>query len=439
MAFVFSYNPSDPDILTAPSSSRQQLTSTVTSRPRTGLGAYAERRWNDGEDDDVPVYGPTTHRRGKLRFVPASDGGLGVLPGTVGELGEVYEAVEGKGKGRATDHDDLRAKEEERDEEEKKRRTATLVKPSGSAVKGLYESIVGMKSASTSARASPAPAQEEPPDPGPSTFSAFSSPASTLQPKSAPLPRPSSPRRPPPAPTREADIVLSSDTEPEPDDDPDFALPPVDDDDLIVLDPLTGMPEPSALPSRRSTTSRRPASSSSSASRTFSHRPPPPDVRVQPLLSHQLLPSSASEPPPELPVHYAIKEDNVGRQMLAKLGWKEGSTLGPRPLPSSASSSTRSAADPPSAPSPHAAEQPRGLKVPLRAIEKHDRLGLGSSGTTKEGWRRLTPRERELEQKMKEYEERKERERRGRGARGMAAVKKREERERKEMLGYMNR
>ncbi|GAA5912242.1 hypothetical protein JCM6882_005205 [Rhodosporidiobolus microsporus] len=453
MSFAFSYNPSDPDLPSTSSyasTSRlhDQLTAVVPPQPRrsyhAGLGAgWTDRSRFDGQDDDdIPAYGPTTSRRGRMRFVPASDGGLGVLPGTTADGRE-------KGKGRAVELEEAEEETRSPDEEEKQEDDEAPRPPPpppkklpGASVRGLYESIVGLQpqqgpSAPASLRSTPAP------PPCQTIFRPASEPPNRAESVGV---------------KQEEDdgvLVLSSDDEEEeerpspPSRVAEFRPRPVeeDDDDLIVLDPSTGLPAP-PLPS----TSSLPTASSPPPPRSFSFNPPPPSSRVRPLLIHQLLPSPAAAPP-SLPTHYALKPDNPGWRMLQRQGWKEGAALGPNaapvPPPSTASSTaSSSSAAPSSAPITAAAssssnftapQQPRGLLVPLRPTPKNDRLGLGSAGTTKDALRRLTPLERERERKKRELEERRERERRGKGTRGMERVKKKENAERKAFIAYMNR
>ncbi|GAA5860217.1 hypothetical protein JCM1840_002825 [Sporobolomyces johnsonii] len=338
-AFIFSYNTDDEDLQALTSASGVPIASTslahttATSSRHAGLGSRQDR-WHD--DDDFPAYGPTTHRRGPMRFVPAKEG-YGVLSGE-GDL---------KGKGKAIDDDEGPAQEEGPPAPVKK-----LEMP-GTAVRGLYESIVGVRSA----------------------------PATTA-PSRAPSPPPRSASTPP----LEPDLILSSDSESEPD------------DDLIILDPLTGLPEPPG---------RRPV-----------HPPPPPSLEdhpphLEPRTIHELLADSApSDPALVPPLQYGIHHSNPGYRMLAKQGWKEGHALGPE----------------------GEGEHARGLKVPLRPVEKHDRKGLGLHGAGVLG-RQLSQKDREEERKRIAKQER---DRRGKGARGMARMAKREERHRKAMIAYMN-
>ncbi|GAA5822487.1 hypothetical protein JCM11251_006355 [Rhodosporidiobolus azoricus] len=445
MSFVFSYNHSDPDLpstssYASTSQLHDQLTAVVPPLPahhayHAGLGADAEKQRSrfDGDDDFVPAYGPTTSRRGAMRFVPATLSGLGTLPGT-GKTQDIRE----KGKGRAVELEEEDVKQDKEEQEEEKEDSLPPPPPPrrlpGPSVRGLYESIVGVKqkqqqSAPASLRASPAPppplfrlALSEPPDR-----------AVSVDVK------------------REDDddvLILSSDDE-------DEAAPPPpkkrtanrppppaekEDDDLIILDPITGLQLPALSPSIPTNTSPSPPPPPAS----FSYNPPPPSSRVRPLLIHQLLPSTAT-PAVNLPTQYAIKPDNPGWRMLQKQGWREGAALGPDggallpnlPPAPLAPYSLSAAAAPPREPAP--TQSPRGLLVPLRPTLKHDRLGLGSAGTTKEALRRLTPAERERERLKRELEEKREREKRGKGERGMERVRKREERERKAWIAYMNR
>ncbi|GAA6048552.1 hypothetical protein JCM3770_006549 [Rhodotorula araucariae] len=392
-AFIFSYNLTDPDVAALLAAS-----SLSSHRGHAGLGASTRTRRNNGygygdDDDEVPVYGPTTHRKGPMRFVPARAAQFGVLPAADPRDGHTVDL---KGKGRAVDPEDDKEDDVKPDIGATPPRQSTAL--SGPAVRGLYAGIVGLgSSAPASLHASPAPAAPLAPDPGRVQLQGARVERQLKREEDA------SPPLRPPADDNDV-LVLSSDSESEPagtrgygpgDGDGD------DDDDLIVMDPLTGQPE------------SRPSTSSTAASGSGGTRP-------QPLLIHQLLPSSSSSSPapgaipPYVPApHYAIKPDNPGFRMLLAQGWREGAALGAPPAPG---------------------EQPRGLMVPLRAKEKFDRRGLGGDGGEAE--RRLTPREREEVRRRKEREER---ERRGKGTRGMERARKDEERRRKAMIAYMNR
>ncbi|GAA5974062.1 hypothetical protein JCM21900_001864 [Sporobolomyces salmonicolor] len=338
-AFIFSYNADDEDLQALASSSGVPIASTslahttATSSRHAGLGSRQDR-WH--EDNDFPAYGPTTHRRGPMRFVPAKEG-YGV------RLGE--GDVKSKGKGRRV----IDADDEGSAQEEEPRVPVKKLEMPGTAVRGLYESIVGVRSAPATTAPSRAPSPPPPPPP----------------PRSASTP------------PLEPDLILSSDPESEPD------------DDLIILDPLSGLPEPPG-PSLED--------------------PPPP---LQPRTIHELLADAApSDPALVPPLQYGIHPSNPGYRMLAKQGWKEGHSLGPE----------------------GEGDHARGLKVPLRPVEKHDRKGLGLPGAGVLG-RQLSQKDRDEERKRLAKQER---ERRGKGARGMARIARREERHRKAMIAYMN-
>ncbi|BGP01697.1 Proteophosphoglycan 5 [Rhodotorula toruloides ATCC 204091] len=468
--FIFSFNEADPDVATLPAPQKAAL-----GFRRAGLGQ--RRTQYDGDDERVPDYGPTTKRRGRMRFVPAKSSAFGVIPASEDGDEKLETGYEGKGKGKAVE--DVAEQDVQADgaveEIAVEPAASTSAGPSvqrrapipGSSVRGLYESIVGLSvhSAPASTNPSPSTSKRSTPSPPssprsaaisspsiPSTSTALypvSSASSTSSVSSQTLKRSASPPSSSlaqHATTETADIVLSSDSEDE-DERPARRIrrdkrvkeEDSDSDDLVVIDPLTNLPE---VPFRRSSSLPLPSSSSDtsqpSTSRGTSSQTSPygafsaaaPSVkRLQPLLIHQLLPpaiSSSSDTdgkpagfkPLVPPTHYAIRPDSPGWQLLARQGWKEGQTLGPV--------------------TPEG--EGRGLKVPLRPVEKHDRKGLGL-GTGEDGGggkngRKLTHEESERERRRKEREER---DKRGRGERGMERMKKREERERKAMIAYMNR
>ncbi|GAA5971228.1 hypothetical protein JCM3765_007145 [Sporobolomyces pararoseus] len=351
--FIFSYNAEDEDVqalasaLQTPPSTFATTTST-TSR-RAGLGSAPRRLYVD--DDFIP-YGPTTYRKGKVRFVPG-----GLLGGEEEEpqIGVKQE----KGKGKATDQHYVKE-----DEEALVAKPQRKVEMSGNAVKGLYASIVGLRStpststsSATTPRRSPSPHLDRKPQ--------FSPPSKPTLSSS----------------TTEEDIVLSSDSEPEPPS-PEENPSDSEDDDVIILDPLTNLPESRILP------------------------PPRKKPRLKPRLIHELL-GDSTDPVLVPPTHYALPETNFGYRLLSKQGWKEGATLGKQ----------------------------GGLKVPLKAIEKFDRKGLGLEEKKKAQWK-LTAKEKEDERRRVELEER---DKRGRGSRGMARKIRMENAERKAWIAYMNR
>ncbi|GJN92762.1 hypothetical protein Rhopal_005800-T1 [Rhodotorula paludigena] len=427
-AFIFSYNAFDPDIARLDASTSRDIAGPSSSR-HSGLGAARSYGYGgaqgyagqEGDDDWVPTYGPTTYRRGRIRFVPAKAAAFGVIPGSDG----LAPTIDLKGKGKAVEASDDEGADDADAPDALALPPPSAPKPSpltGTAVRGLYASIVGLHSAPASLPSSPKPPRD--PDPPPPLR------ASTAPPKRKPAAAP--PARPPERPAQtqrsavenEDVLVLSSDSEDESARDDTASDSDDDDDDLVVMDPLTGEPEvrPNTAPT------------SSSHSSTFSHHTSDPSKpRLAPLLIHELLapPSSSASPastagsdsgsgalrPFVPPTHYALKPDNPGWRILQRQGWREGGVLGAVPAPGSGAA-------------------PRGLKVPLRAKEKFDRRGLG--GEERAGARVGKVERRRERERVREGEER-ERERRGRGARGMERVQKREERERKAMIAYMNR
>ncbi|GAA5889180.1 hypothetical protein JCM8208_007794 [Rhodotorula glutinis] len=405
-AIIFSYNPTDPDVVALAAASSSSLASTSRHPYHAGLGAARRPGYYDpNADDNVPVYGPTTHRRGNMRFVPARAAQFGIIPAS-GEPGAT-PTVDLKGKGRAVD-----VKGEEEDGDDVKPpvapppRPSTSSTPSGSTIRGLYAGIVGISSSSTSSAPASVRASVAPDPPPPESRFARAS--------SVPV------KREDEADLRFLDgehddddvLVLSSDDD---SDDGGDGRDGQDDDDLIVLDPLTGLPE-----ARSTAAAPRPR-------------------RPQPLLIHELLPPTSSSAstasaapapparslaghvplPPSTP-QYGIKPDNPGFRMLVRQGWREGAALGPAAAPG---------------------EPSRGLIVPLRAKEKFDRAGLGGGLVGSGEERRMTGRERDERRKERERGERERKKGPGgaRGARGMERAAKEEERRRKALIAYMNR
>ncbi|BGP26132.1 hypothetical protein JCM10295v2_005075 [Rhodotorula toruloides] len=462
--FIFSFDHGDPDATSLPTSQRAAL-----GVRQAGLGQ--RKTQHDVGDECVPDYGPTTKRRGRMRFVPAKAAAFGVIPASE-EGGETSgEEREGKDKGKAVDEASEQESEGEVVVEDVAGEptaspsagpsTRRRVPVPGPSVRGLYESIVGLSvhSAPASTNPSPVPSKRSTPPPptlphpciSPSPAKSPSYPVPSSSATSSSLPSQTLKRSAaPPAPSfhdradETADIVLSSDSDNE--DRPArrrkrearVKQEDSDSDELIVIDRLTNLPE---APSRRSSSCPSPqlrsnshysstfrgTSNRSSSFGAFSASAPP-SKRLQPLLIHELLPRASSTSATHgmsagfkslvPPTHYAIRPDSPGWQLLARQGWKEGQTLGPV--------------------TPEG--EGRGLKVPLRPVEKHDRKGLGL-GTGEDGgdWksaRKMTHEDRERERRRKEREER---DKRGRGERGMERMKKREERERKAMIAYMNR
>lgn len=411
-AFIFSYNASDPDILALSGSAH---------RHHFGLGTQSRSRTTTrGDDDHVPVYGPTTYRRGPLRFVPARQPQFGVIPGSDDGSGQPITDLKGKGRAvepKDDDDDELDVKPSDlsppsaavadRVTPTAHPRPSTSSSLSGSTVRGLYAGIVGISTSSSSSSAPASVRASLAPDPDPDPPERSSS--------AAPLQRETAVEVHMDGDEGEDDVlVLSSDEE----DSGDGALEEEEeDDDLVVVDPLTGLPE-----ARRTSTST-------------AHAP----RRPQPLLIHQLLPpsssaSSAQPPtsaapgvvplPPSTP-HYALPSTSPGFRMLVAQGWRLGAALGPEAPPG---------------------ETQRGLRVPLRAREKFDRAGLGGGAGGVEEGRRLSGRERDERRKEWEREERERRKGRdgkggagGRGARAMERQRREDERVRRAMIGYMNR
>lgn len=350
--FIFSYNPQDSDIQALasllPATSTSALTAATSHSDRAGLGSS-----RNGRDDDFVPYGPTTYRKGVLRFVAAKEGN-----GLLGSTHVKSEGTEGKGKGKAIDQD-----------EEIKLEGPESVRVTGESVKGLYANIVGLHS----------------------------------NPSSDPLPPPTPRRmkrprsRTPPLTTtrtrREPDIVLSSSSSEESDSD---SLPspstPNSGDEIIIIDPLTSLPE-------------------------STHTPPlPRRDRLKPLLIHEMLSlsssPSSSQTPLVPPTYYALPASNPGYRLLYQQGWREGETLGPVDK-----------------------VEGRGLRVPLKAKEKFDRAGLGVVGSKSK--KRMSGEEKE-EERMRVVREERER-RGGKGEKGMERKRQEEARERKAWISYMNR
>lgn len=211
-----------------------------------------------------------------------------------------------------------------------------------------------------------------------------------------------------------------------------------DDDDLVVIDPLTGLAEERRDPLQNTALRKR----------------------VQPLFIHQLLPRASSSSldsaatgagrgplkPFVPPTQYAIKPDSPGWRLLARQGWREGLPLGPVPaVVSGAAFSNHGDAQDGACSGDAAATTAGRLKVPLRAVEKHDRSGIGVArapqdrvvvGALNSEQARRAREERERERRRAEQEAR---QRRGKGERGMERQRKKEERERKAWIAYMNR
>ncbi|GAA5873758.1 hypothetical protein JCM3774_000162 [Rhodotorula dairenensis] len=429
-AFVFSYNAQDADVAALASTSSDVHAGLGISHTR-GRAGYV-----DDQDDWVPTYGPTTRRKGKMRFVAAKDPQFQVIPGyqdaTVATQGHVAEKAP-------------------------QRPSGTIP---GAEVRSLYASIVGLdKLAATpaSSQSEPVSRRASPPPPEASSATSVSLEGTSgldslrrKRPRTASPPLEPSRWRAGPGPgpepepaTRRADIVLSSGSEEDVDrseavrtrghgspnassgGETDSSADSDDgnqdgDDDLIVMDPLTGLPE--AKPSETG----------------------PPPKRLQALLIHQLLPrasdSDAAAEPFVPPTQYAIKPDSPGWRLLTRQGWREGLPLGPiggpgRGVQAGAGGTAGEAAG----------VGGGRLKVPLRAIEKHDRSGIGVPkapedrvvvGALNSEHARRAREERERERRRAERDAK---DRRGKGERGMERQRKKEEKERKAWIAYMNR
>lgn len=298
-AWIFSFDGPPPAATPLLADAIQLYAAPLPSITRAGLGARPNL------DDDVPDedanYGPTLKRRGNVRFVRAK-----LVGTTVGD----------KGKGRERDAPADAPPAEK-----------------GEVVRGLYESIVGLRAAP--ALAAPAPLAV----------------AVTRPSRLAP------------------DVDLTGDDS---------------DDDITFIDPSTG----------------------------FAEVTPPPRIRrlrryKPPALLDLLIPPSAAPLVP--PISYAIKPNNIGWQMLARQGWKEGDGLGPVDA------------------------EPRALKVPLKASDKFDKKGLGVSKERREVSKK---RARELEEVQRRKD--RQRERDGRGGKVAAKRAKREADSRRELLAYLN-
>ncbi|KDE05302.1 hypothetical protein MVLG_04333 [Microbotryum lychnidis-dioicae p1A1 Lamole] len=186
-------------------------------------------------------------------------------------------------------------------------------------------------------------------------------------------------------------------------------------EDIIILDPLTRLPEPKLLPNPLPRTKRA--------------RPNAPLHRA----IHELLPSQPLGDPiaPQdqvqtqgivplvPPTYYAIPSTNIGWRILQRQGWKEGGSLGSVQQGEGGGS-----------------EQGRGLKVPLKASDKFDRKGLGNKlkGDVEEG--ALKEWKKEKERKRRDLVEV---EKRGKGSREIEMRQRQEMKDRKELLAYMNR
>ncbi|KAK4693969.1 hypothetical protein P7C70_g8828, partial [Phenoliferia sp. Uapishka_3] len=264
----------------------------------------------DEPPDEDANYGPTLKRRGNVRFVRAK---------------LVDEQASDKGKGREMDKPDSPSGPGDK----------------GEALKGFYESIVGVQAQSTA-------------------------PSTSARP---PPPRPALPI---------ADLVLSSDSDSS------------DDDEILIVDSLTGLTSRPPIPVRPPRLPRRP------------------QPKLIPL--HQLLlpPTAAPLVPP---IAYGIKPTNIGWKLLQKQGWKEGQGLGPNEVGDSDGG---------------------GLKVPLKASEKFDRKGLGGKKEKKnpgEDKRRKEADKKRERGALEEWE---------RGGREAVKKARKDEVARKELLAYLN-
>lgn len=446
-AFIFSYNAQDQDVAALVASS----TPSTSRQAYAGLGiadAHARARQDarnsrheDDDDDWVPTYGPTTHRKGKMRFVPARD--------------PQFQSLPGRQEVTADKHVEPPQMQAAPTEIAAPKQPA----PAGTDVRNLYASIVGLNKAPNTVQGI---TQSEPASCRPSPREEARSSSQKKRPRTAsPPPVPFEPPRarvrPALPPAREPDIVLSSDSEEEEELDasethggrsstrnsrrgrPGSSSSSGDDeedddeadgDDLVVIDPLTGLAEERPRDPLTKTARRK---------------------RVQPLFIHQLLPRASPSSDSDAttsaggrgplkpfvpPTQYAIKPDSPGWRLLARQGWREGLPLGPVPAvvsAAAASSSSTSGGD---------AAAGR-LKVPLRAVEKHDRSGIGVAKAPQDRAvvgalnSESARRERERERKRKAEQEAKAR--RGKGERGMERQRKQEERERKAWIAYMNR
>lgn len=431
-AFVFSYNAQDADVATLAETSRHV---------HAGLGITHTRARVNGRDDDeddwVPTYGPTTRRKGKMRFVPAKDPQFQVIPG--------YQ-------------DAIAAPVEENAEEDTQ--AAAIESPAskgrgstipGAAVRSLYASIVGLGKPPTAAASlsEPVSRRVSPPRAAPSDearglggpFESY--PSRKKRPRTASPPLEHSRWRTGSA--RNVDIVLSSDSETDDvaseavetreaaspaaqsrsgrhstESDADITDDNDDEEqDVIVLDPLTGLPE------------------------TKTSGPGQAPKRLQALLIHQLLPrasdTDAAVEPFVPPTQYAIKPDSPGWRLLTRQGWREGLPLGPVvSIEGGALAGTEGGVTAGSSGSAR-------LKVPLRAVEKHDRSGIGVPKAPEDRVivgalnSEHAQRAREDRERERRRAERDARDRRGKGERGMERQRKKEERERKAWIAYMNR
>ncbi|KAM0790075.1 hypothetical protein ACM66B_005403 [Microbotryomycetes sp. NB124-2] len=186
-----------------------------------------------------------------------------------------------------------------------------------------------------------------------------------------------------------------------------------DDDEILIIDSATGQAEqyiaaPKSQPRRYIVPP--PAPSNVFNASQLAVADPRPARAI-----HEMLPANLE--PLKLPPNYHLRSNNVGWQMLSRQGWNEGTALGPAVVEREEDESSGS----------------KRLKVPLRAMEKHDRRGLGLESKSTP---RKTREEVEAERKRLAVIER---DKRGRGSRGMEKQKKKDVRDHKAMLAYMNR
>lgn len=129
-AFIFSYNAQDEDVaalVSTPSTSRHAYAGLgIADSHARARQDYARHSRDNDEDDWVPTYGPTTHRKGKMRFVPARDPQFQTLPGRQEEV-TVDDAEQPQTRAAPTES----AAPKQR-------------APAGTDIRNLYASIVGL-------------------------------------------------------------------------------------------------------------------------------------------------------------------------------------------------------------------------------------------------------------------------------------------------------
>ncbi|SDA01440.1 BZ3500_MvSof-1268-A1-R1_Chr10-1g02668 [Microbotryum saponariae] len=253
----------------------------------------------------------------------------------------------------------------------------------GSQARGLYETLVGINA-----------------------------PPRLVESPAKPVRKPS--KNPPSRESKPVDLDLTSDQF-----DSDSDSVSDENEDIIILDPLTRLPEPNSLPTPLPRTKRtRP---NAAPLHRAIHELLPSQPLGDPIAPQDQAQAQAQGIVPLVPpTYYAIPSTNIGWRILQRQGWKEGGSLGV----------VQQGEGGP--------EQGRGLKVPLKASDKFDRKGLGNKlkGDEEEGALKERKKEKEKERKRRDLVEV---EKRGKGSREIALRQRQEMKDRKELLAYMNR